>query len=101
MSAGAKLTVIRPSFSVGGLMPLFFKAESTLSFASLTALSANPTILKEWRPLARSASTSIISASMPFNSAEKSLATLPINFLIVFLFFFFAFNAKFRFRFNF
>ena len=96
MSAGAKLMVIRRFSLVGGLIPEFFKAELTLSLASVTALSAKPTILNEWRPTLISASTSINSTFNPSSSAEKILATV-----LLITFFSFTFLAKNRSRFGF
>ena len=61
ISAGARLTVIRRT---GKANPLFLTAVLTLSFASLTATVANPTISKDGNPLAISVSTVI---KQPFN----------------------------------
>jgi len=46
-------------FYDGGVRFEFLIAEAILSFDSSTALSGNPTILKEWRPEEESTSTSI------------------------------------------
>ena len=62
ISAGAKFTVI---FLTGKSKPEFFIAATTLSLASLTAVSGSPTIEKTGNPDAISTSTSIRYASIP------------------------------------
>ena len=66
-SAGAKLTVIR---FAGNSKPELIKALRTLSFASLTDASGNPTKLKQGRPLDKCTSTVIRGASMPTLALE-------------------------------
>ncbi len=54
MSAGARLMVMRLG---GTTKPLFWMAATTRSFPSFTAPCGRPTVEKEGRPLATSAST--------------------------------------------
>jgi hypothetical protein len=70
ISAGAKLTTILVE---GNFVQLDFKAERSLSLASLTHWSGNQTISKYGIPLFISTSTSIISEIKPLTAIELIL----------------------------
>ena len=73
-SAGARFTVIRLA---GKSAPLFLMAERTRSFASSTALSGRPTMVKDGRePDEMSTSTSTGTASKPTTADELTLAII-------------------------
>jgi len=70
--AGAKLIVTL----LGGTMkPLFWIAATTRSFPSFTAPCGSPTVEKEGRPLATSASTVTMYASIPRTAPERARAS--------------------------
>ena len=76
-SAGARFTV---TFLGGRLIPLFFSAVRTLSWASLTWVLGNPTMVKQGSPSLTSASTWTGHTSIPEIAADKTLANNLIPF---------------------
>jgi len=80
LSAGAMFIVIRLT---GNSNPVFFIAALTLSFDSLTATSASPTMSNAGIPLLISVSTSTIYPLMPVNPQLLTLDSIPYNPLFV------------------
>ena len=73
MSAGARLTVIRPK---GKRAPAFRIAVFTRSLDSWTAVSGSPTIVIPGWPFPESTSTSTRTPSNPITAQFKTLASI-------------------------
>ncbi|OQA25720.1 MAG: hypothetical protein BWY59_01663 [Verrucomicrobia bacterium ADurb.Bin345] len=78
ISAGARLTVVRP---IGGANPEFSSAVQTRSPLSFTAASGNPTMMTFGSPCPALTSISTGYASTPYTAPDHTLDNTPPSFV--------------------